>query len=167
MSFFLFLYLSLLVREGEVKIYILLVLFCVYDFTSADPSFFWILIPSLGRLFPIPHTPIPHTPHSFFLTLLSLFRALVFLVRSSDCSSFRTHVLFCYSLAAPGSGSTPTPGGAPPTSPIDDPLLGNIDKDKKEDSADVEGGVVKANKGMILRKSVEYIRCVSIIIHLS
>jgi hypothetical protein len=49
------------------------------------------------------------------------------------------------------------PGSAPPVP--DDPLLSGATDTKKEEGDGVEGGVVKANKGMILRKSVEYIRC--------
>ena len=37
-----------------------------------------------------------------------------------------------------------------------------IDDDK--DSSEQGGGVIKANKGMILRKSVEYIRWVSVLL---
>jgi hypothetical protein len=44
-------------------------------------------------------------------------------------------------------------GGLPAS---DDPMA--LVETKKEDVTETENGVVKANKGMILRKSVEYIR---------
>ena len=44
-------------------------------------------------------------------------------------------------------------GGLPAS---EDPMA--LVEPKKEDSAETDNGVVKANKGMILRKSVEYIR---------
>ncbi len=43
----------------------------------------------------------------------------------------------------------------------DDAMLPSAGGERREGKEeDGEGGVVKANKGMILRKSVEYIRCV-------
>jgi hypothetical protein len=44
-------------------------------------------------------------------------------------------------------------GGLPAS---EDPMA--LVEPKKEDTAETENGIVKANKGMILRKSVEYIR---------
>ena len=61
---------------------------------------------------------------------------------------YRSESLLIAFLAS-GSGNGP---------PIDDPLLIGGTETKKEEAEGVEGGVVKANKGMILRKSVEYIR---------
>jgi hypothetical protein len=45
--------------------------------------------------------------------------------------------------------------------PADSPIEGHgesVTKKEENDEKDEAGGVIKANKGMILRKSVEYIR---------
>ena len=57
-----------------------------------------------------------------------------------------------------------TAGGAPlspnpANSPVEGPGVDAALKKEEEDKDDA-GGVIKANKGMILRKSVEYIRYV-------
>jgi len=66
------------------------------------------------------------------------------------------------------SGSNPAPSQTPTSPTPDDVLLGNLVPEGAsqaaagEDSGKSEGAgesVVKANKGMILRKSVDYIRC--------
>ena len=45
----------------------------------------------------------------------------------------------------------------PANSPVDGPGEG-VTKKEEDDKEGEAGGVIKANKGMILRKSVEYIR---------
>jgi len=62
--------------------------------------------------------------------------------------------------ATNGSGDSPPPPSATSPTATGEPLLPTPVKEEGVDapSTPAEGGIVKANKGMILRKSVEYIR---------